>query len=47
MAYTKQIASQNGMNIKLIDGVLTKVPGDPDLIFPGGKLILNKFVAIK
>ena len=47
MAYTKQIAAQNGMNVKLIDGVLTKVPGDPDLIFPGGKLILNKFAAVK
>jgi hypothetical protein len=46
MAYTKQIASQNGMNVKLIDGVLTKVPGDPDLIYPGGKLVLNKFAGI-
>jgi len=46
MAYTRQIASQNGMNVKLIDGVLTKVPGDPDLIFPGGKLILNKFAGL-
>ena len=45
LKYTRQIASQNGMNVKLIDGVLTKIPGDPDLIFPGGKLILNKFAA--
>jgi hypothetical protein len=43
MAYTKQIAGENGMNVKLIDGVLSKVPKDPDLIFPGGKLLLNKF----
>lgn len=46
MAYTKQIAAENAMNTKLIDGVLTKVPGDPDLIFPGGKLILNKFIGL-
>jgi hypothetical protein len=46
LAFTKQIASENGMNIKLIDGVLTKVPGDPDLIFPGGKLIINKFTGL-
>lgn len=46
MAFTKQIAAENGMNIKLIDGVLTKVPGDPDLIFPGGKLIINKFAGL-
>ena len=45
LAYTKQIASENGMNTKLIDGVLTKVPGDPDLIYPGGKLTINKFLA--
>ena len=43
MAYTKQIASENGMNVKLIDSVLSKIPGDPDLIFPGGKLIINAF----
>ena len=43
MAYTKQIAAENGMNVKLIDAVLTKTPGDPDLIFPGGKLAINKF----
>ena len=46
MAFTKQISAENGMNIKLIDGVLTKVPGDPDLIFPGGKLVLNKFAGL-
>jgi nucleoid-associated protein YgaU len=46
MAFTKQIASENGMNVKLIDGVLTKVPGDPDLIFPGGKLMINKFAGL-
>jgi hypothetical protein len=44
LAYTKQIAAENGMNVKLIDGVLTKVPGDPDLIYPGGKLMINKFI---
>jgi len=43
LAYTKQISMENGMNVDLIDGVLTKVPGDPDLIYPGGKLILNPF----
>jgi nucleoid-associated protein YgaU len=43
MAYTKQIASENGMNVDLIDSVLSKVPGDPDLIFPGGKLMINDF----
>jgi hypothetical protein len=47
MRYTKQIASENGMNIKLIDSVLSKVPGDPDLIFPGGKLMLNKLLSVK
>lgn len=46
MAYTRQIAAENGMNVKLIDGVLSKVPGDPDLIFPGGKLVLNKFTGL-
>jgi Tfp pilus assembly protein FimV len=46
MDYTRQIASENGMNVKLIDGVLTKTPGDPDLIFTGGKLVLNKFAAV-
>jgi hypothetical protein len=46
MAFTKQIAAENGMNVKLIDGVLTKVPGDPDLIFPGGKLVINKFTGL-
>ncbi len=46
MAFTKQIASENGMNVDLIDAVLTKVPGDPDLIFPGGKLVLNKFAGL-
>lgn len=46
LAYTKQIAAENGMNVKLIDGVLTKVPGDPDLIYPGGKLVLNKFAGL-
>jgi hypothetical protein len=45
MAYTKQISGDNGMNVKLIDGVLSKVPKDPDLIYPGGKLILLKFKA--
>jgi nucleoid-associated protein YgaU len=47
MAYTKQIAAENGMNVKLIDSVLSKVPGDPDLIFPGGKLIISKFIGLK
>ena len=47
MAYTKQIATENGMNVKLIDSVLSKVPGDPDLIFPGGKLIISKFIGLK
>jgi hypothetical protein len=46
MAYTRQIAAENGMNVKLIDGVLTRVPGDPDLIFTGGKLVLNKFAGL-
>lgn len=46
MAFTKQISAENGMNVKLIDGVLTKVPGDPDLIHTGGKLILNKFAGL-
>jgi hypothetical protein len=46
MAYTKQIAAENGMNVKLIDAVLTKVPGDPDLIYTGGKLVLNKFAGL-
>lgn len=46
MAFTKQIATENGMNVKLIDAVLTKVPGDPDLIFPGGKLLINKFAGV-
>lgn len=41
MTHVKQVAADNGMNIDLIDSVLTKTPGDPDLIFPGGKLILN------
>ena len=43
LAYVKQIASENGMNTKLIDGVLTKTPGDPDLIYSKGKLLLNVF----
>jgi hypothetical protein len=46
MAYTKQIAAENGMNVKLIDGVLSKVPKDPDLIHTGGKLVLNKFAGL-
>jgi len=46
LAYTKQIAAENGMNVNLIDGVLTKVPGDPDLIYPGGKLAINKFASL-
>lgn len=43
MNYTRQIATDNGMNQDLIDAVLTKVPGDPDLIFPGGKLLIKAF----
>ncbi len=46
MAYTKQISAENGMNVKLIDGVLSKVPKDPDLIYPGGKLMINKFLGL-
>lgn len=47
MEYTKQIASENGMKVELIDGVLSKIPKDPDLIFPGGKLIINKFKQVE
>lgn len=42
MKYTQQIAQSNGMNVKLIDSVLTRIPGDPDLIFPGNHLIIPK-----
>ena len=44
MKYVKQIATDNGMRVDLIDSVLSKIPRDPDLIFPGGKLIITKFI---
>ena len=39
-----QLAKDNSLKTKLIDGVLTKIPKDPDLIYPGGKIILTKFL---
>lgn len=47
LAYTKQISIENGFNWELANSIITKNSAalkDPDLIFPGGKLIINKFV---
>lgn len=47
LAYIKQIFIENGFNWKLADNIITKnstILKDPDLLFPGGKLIINKFV---
>jgi LysM repeat protein len=42
--YMYQLAKDNSLKTKLIDGVLTKIPKDPDLIKPGAKFILTKFL---
>ena len=39
-----QTAKTNGMPDKLIDGVITKIPHDGDLLRIGGKLIIPHFV---
>jgi nucleoid-associated protein YgaU len=41
--YVRQIAQENGMSPELIDGILSKTPGDPDLIFPGDKLTIYPY----
>lgn len=43
-AYMYQLAKDNALRTKLIDGVLTKIPKDPDLIYPGAKFIITKFL---
>jgi hypothetical protein len=43
-AYMRQLAKDNMLKTKLIDGVLSKIPKDPDLIFPGGRIFITKFL---
>jgi nucleoid-associated protein YgaU len=43
-AYMYQLAKDNALKTKLIDGVLTKIPKDPDLIYPGAKFVITKFL---
>ena len=42
--YMYQLAKDNSLKTKLIDGVLTKIPKDPDLIYPGGRIFITKFL---
>ncbi len=41
--YMRQLAKDNALNTKLIDSVLSKIPKDPDLIYPGAKIVITKF----
>lgn len=42
--YMYQLARDNGLKTRLIDGVLTKIPKDPDLLRIGGKLVITPFI---
>jgi nucleoid-associated protein YgaU len=45
MAYVREIAVENGMNLALLDGRFSREPGDPDAIFPGQVLHIPPYRA--
>lgn len=45
LAYVRAIATANGMHLDLLDGKVTRTPGDPDTIYPGQVLTIPTFGA--